>query len=417
MPPSSLSRRQLLQAALPLAGALWTQGYGRAAEAELPPVRPVTKGPKFHWFGYYDKLQFDPSQRYLLGMQVDFEHRSPKPEDEIRVGVIDLENGDHWTQLGTSRAWCWQQGCMLQWVPGSKATVLWNDREDDRFVCHVLDVKTKKKRTLATPVYTLSPDGKSALTIDFGRLHATRPGYGYAGVPDAHPEPAPKESGVWKVDLDSGKRTLLFSLADATTFGPPLEDAKGAKHWFNHLLYNTDGSRFSFLHRWKPASGKPAFRTRLITLSAEGKDPYLLDPSGFTSHYIWRDPKHLLAWTRPQGQKDGFYLFQDKTTEIEAIGRGIMTVNGHCTYLPGNEWILNDTYPDAKRNQNPYLFHVKTGKRVALGHFASPKEYTGEWRCDTHPRFSPDGTKIVIDSPHQDGRQMYLMDVTAIVRG
>ena len=25
---------------------------------------------------------------------------------------------------------------------------------------------------------------------------------------------------------------------------------------------------------------------------------------------------------------------------------GIMTGNGHCTYLPGNRWILNDTYPD-----------------------------------------------------------------------
>ena len=22
-----------------------------------------------------------------------------------------------------------------------------------------------------------------------------------------------------------------------------------------------------------------------------------------------------------------------------------MTVNGHCTYLPGNKYILNDTYP------------------------------------------------------------------------
>ena len=27
------------------------------------PMRAITKGPKFHWFGYYDKLEFDPTGR------------------------------------------------------------------------------------------------------------------------------------------------------------------------------------------------------------------------------------------------------------------------------------------------------------------------------------------------------------------
>ena len=32
---------------------------------------------KSHWFGYCDKLEFDPTDRYVLGMEVDFEHRVP----------------------------------------------------------------------------------------------------------------------------------------------------------------------------------------------------------------------------------------------------------------------------------------------------------------------------------------------------
>ena len=40
-------------------------------------MRAITKGPGFHWFGYYDKLQFDPTGRFVLGMEVDFEHRRP----------------------------------------------------------------------------------------------------------------------------------------------------------------------------------------------------------------------------------------------------------------------------------------------------------------------------------------------------
>ena len=46
----------------------------------------------------------------------------------------------------------------------------------------------------------------------------------------------------------------------------------------------------------------------------------------------------------------------------------------------------------------------------------SPEPYTGEWRCDLHPRFSPDGQFVVIDSAHMgNGRQMYRIEVGDIV--
>jgi Tol biopolymer transport system component len=93
-----------------------------------------------------------------------------------------------------------------------------------------------------------------------------------------------------------------------------------------------------------------------------------------------------------------------------------MTVNGHVTYVAGHKWLLNDTYPDKERNQNPYLYELKTGNRVPLGHFQSPPEYKDEFRCDLHPRSSPDGKKVIIDSPHGgNGRQMYLIDIASIV--
>ncbi|MHC4507035.1 MAG: hypothetical protein ACYTFI_27425, partial [Planctomycetota bacterium] len=95
--------------------------HALAGEPEaLPPVRAITRGPKFHWFGYYDKLEFDPTGRYVVGMEVGFEHRSPRPDDVIKVGMVDLADDDRWIELGESRAWGWQQGCMLQWVPLSR---------------------------------------------------------------------------------------------------------------------------------------------------------------------------------------------------------------------------------------------------------------------------------------------------------
>jgi hypothetical protein len=251
---------------------------------------------------------------------------------------------------------------------------------------------------------------------DFCRIQDMRPGYGYAGLPDPHAEnPAPKDSGIFRIDLDSGKQDLIISLADIVAFGKIPDDPKGAKHWFNHLLFNTDGSRFIFLHRWR-ATGQSGFGTRMLTASRDGTDVRVVDPYGKTSHFIWRDPRHILAWAWHPSHGDAFYLYEDGTDKAEIVGQGIMTRNGHCTYLPGNRWILNDTYPDKERKQNVYLYNIATAKTTPLCHFYAPPKYAGEWRCDTHPRFSPDGRSVVIDSPHGgSGRQMYLIDIGAII--
>jgi hypothetical protein len=143
---------------------------------------------------------------------------------------------------------------------------------------------------------------------------------------------------------------------------------------------------------------------------------YVLDPHGRTSHFIWRDGNHVLAWAWHPSHGNAFYLYKDTTENVQVVGKGVMSRNGHCTYLPGSRWILNDTYPDRQRLQHVYLFHVLTGRRVALGRFHLPQQYTGEWRCDTHPRFSPDGSAIVIDSPHGgEGRQLHLIDIGEIL--
>ena len=135
------------------------------------------------------------------------------------------------------------------------------------------------------------------------------------------------------------------------------------------------------------------------------------------SHFIWRDPSHILAWAYHKSHGNRFYLFEDKTDgKVEVVGKDVMTENGHCTYLPGNQWILNDTYPDRNRLQHPYLYHLPTGKRISLGHFHLPRVYNGEWRCDTHPRFSPDGRSVAIDVPvENEGRQLHLIDISGIV--
>src|SRR5690606_37890446 len=96
------TRRNFLCAGLSAAALAATPTSSRADEPPgLPPVRTITRGPKHHWFAYYDKLQLDPSIRYCLGNAVDFEHRSPTAEDTIEVGMVDLQQSDRWVSLGT----------------------------------------------------------------------------------------------------------------------------------------------------------------------------------------------------------------------------------------------------------------------------------------------------------------------------
>lgn len=406
-------------------GGLLARAADTAAEENLPPIRALTQGPRLHWFGYYDKFQFSADNRFVLSNQIDFEGRSPKADDVLHLGMVDLQDGDRWIELGTTRAWNWQQGCMLQWLPGSSSEVIWNDREGDRFVSRIMDVGTRTVRTLPHPIYNISPDGRVAIAPDFRRLNDCRPGYGYTGIPDPRVNKlAPEDTGLWRMDMATGDQKLLFSFADAAkipfTGRPQNAPTEKAKHWFNHLLFNTDGSRFFFLHRWRnggPPTGR--FETRAFTCGPDGKDLYCLDPHGLTSHFIWRDPEHVMAWAWHPSHGSKFYLYRDRTDQVEVVAPDQMIVNGHNTYLPGknNAWVLNDTYPDGGHRQNPYLFHLPTQKKFPLGHFFSPPPYRGEWRCDTHPRASRDGNFVCIDSPHDGGRQLYLIDVSKIVAG
>jgi len=308
---------------------------------------------------------------------------------------------------------------MLQWVLGAEHLVAWNDREGGHFVTRLHDVQRSVTTTLPHPFYCIAPGGGVAFAPDFRRLNDTRPGYG--GIPDPNRDQlTPEDSGIWRIDFQTGRQQLIFSFADATNIpfrGQP-EAAFGpdSKHWFNHLLCNPDGTRLFMLHRWQTPSDK-SFRTRALPMNFDGSDVFVIDPWGATSHFVWRDPRHVFAWAWHPSHHNRFSVCKDRTERVTVAGPDVMTQNGHNTNVPGtgNDWVLTDTYPDAATLQHLYLFHVPTNRRVPLGEFPSPPAYRGEWRCDTHPCASRDGRKVVFDSPHRGGRQVYLADISDIV--
>lgn len=219
--------------------------------ALTPLLKPLclTPGAGSYFFGYYEKSPWSPSGKRLLACRASFEDRSPSSEDILELGVIDLFEGTTFRPFTTTRAWNWQQGCILQWL--DEEHVVFNDRREGRFVAVVVNLLSGQERLLPRPVYTVVPGGKSAVSLNFARLHRLRPGYGYAGVIDTHAHiNAPADDGVWLMDMTTGEASLIYSVAQAReALG---DDApKSGQHWFNHAQVSPGGKRLAFFHRWQ----------------------------------------------------------------------------------------------------------------------------------------------------------------------
>ncbi|NPV08782.1 MAG: hypothetical protein HPY83_12585 [Anaerolineae bacterium] len=383
----------------------------------LRPAQRATQGPLYHFFGYYDKCPWDATGRYLLSLRVAFMHRPPTPEDIAVIGMVDLERDRAWRPLAETTAWNWQQGTHLQWLGSAPDRLIaFNTRQRDHYAACVLDVHSGESRLLPRPIYALSADGRQAVTLNFSRVARTRPGYGYVGVPDPWAgDRAPAEDGIYWMDLESGESRLIVSLRQISQIEPE-PDMDGAEHWFNHLQFNPSGSRFLFLHRWRDPRGGPFRQTRLYTARPDGSDLVLLERSGLVSHFDWRDDDHILAWSRHRGEAH-FHLYRDRSDQVEVVGADTLPQDGHCSYSPDRQWILNDTYPDREtRERTLMLYHPESNTRVDVGRFYAPPELDGEFRTDLHPRWSRDGTQVCFDSAHEGERQVYLMDVSDIGR-
>lgn len=393
------------------------------SEENLVQAQAVTGRPGLHFFGYYDVSPWDATDRYMLALEVEFQDRPQTGEDYVTVGVIDTAEGNRWRAITRTLAWNWQMGARLQWLGCEPdRLIIYNDRREGRFVAVVADAFTgEQEAVLPRPIYAINSAGTEAMTLNFSRVARTRPGYGYVGLPDpSEGILCPDDDGLWHMDLRTGENELVASIAQVAAI-EHRADMDGAEHWFNHLLWAPHSDRFIFLHRWKRPQDRAWF-TRLFTARCDGADLCLVADDDVVSHFDWRDPKHILAWARVEGLGDYYFLFTDLAGKGAAgapkiVGKGVLTCDGHCSYSPDRRWILTDTYPDAEKKRTLILFHEKQEERVDLGKFYSMPTEDIQCRCDLHPRWNRAGTRICFDSTHEQERQVYVADVSAIVQG
>lgn len=357
-----------------------------------------------YFFGYYDKSPWSRDNSLLLAHNFDIPLRMPEKDDHVRVGYFE---GSNYRVLGTTRAWNWQQGSMLQWV-GESSHIAFNDFDGQRHVAKIVDIDGQEVSRLPVPLAALSQDGNKGLSYSFERLRGCASGYSYANGPDLNSGvEAPSSDGLYLIEVHTGETNLLFSLQEMAGFQPE-ESMRGAYHYFNHCGFSPSGERLVFLHRWQQAGRE---WTRMISCNCQGEKLHIFPTSEMVSHFAWKDDHSILAWARVSDIGDRYYLFEDQKESFLVIGEDWFTSDGHPTYANHKRLILTDTYPDRSRISNLIVYDTVEEKRYDIAKLRSPFKYTGDVRCDLHPRWSPDDRMVCFDSVHTGQRSLCTVEL------
>lgn len=381
------------------------------SEGNIVRMSPDEQGEFF--FGYYDKSPWDVSGRYMLFMKAKDTWSEPDPLGEADIILIDTTDGSN-KKIATTHTWNVQQGCMAQWLgPDFDKKVLYNDMREGKYCSVILDIETGTERVLPMPVYSVSADGKTALTLDFSRLHSLRLGYGYAALSEVTKGVAlPDTTCIWKINIETGEVTELLKYTDFASFQPRLEMLeKDSVHKVNHIMISPNGKRFMVLYRWFCGSRK---YTRLVTCNVDGTDMYVLSDDDMVSHCFWKNDEEILAFENKKDGGPGYYLMKDKTQEYQHLWAQYSN-DGHPSYCPiDNNLVVTDSYPNRARVADIKLLcdddpEAKEGKVIAR--VFAPFKYDNDTRCDLHPRWRQDGKAICFDSVFEGHRGLYIVNL------
>jgi hypothetical protein len=379
----------------------------------------LTPGSGHHFFGYYDRCPWNHDNSKHLCLRVDQCERLPEPGETAEVGYVE-RNGGGFVKLTETRAWCHQQGAMTLWLKHRPEAFIYNDYDADnkRIVTRIYELGQGVTGEYEHPIYTMSPDGRWGVSLNFSRI--PRRGYSYADATlSAERQPDLDHDGIFLVDMHSGESKLIVSYRQMLPFHPVPYGLDEVYWWLNHAIFNCDSSKLLFLFRQCRDSSQPApWKTHMYTVDLDGGNLSCPLPdfywNGSISHQIWgRTPHEVLIDANWRDTGSDYVVFDERVLPLRAerISSGLGPM-GHLIFSPDGKWMLADTYPQDGM-QTLALVDTATGECREIGRFRheQPDTYPVDVRCDLHPRWSADGSLITVDTIHDGVRKLYLLEV------
>ena len=396
-----------------------------------------------NWFGYYNYDTLNNNQSLMLCNRIDEDGHAPRRGQKIEIGYYSL-NDNVWHKVSESDSWNWQQGAMAQWLPDDR--IIFNFSENNRLKSKIIDIHTGDERVLDYPIYGITPDGRTSITIEMERSYWCR-AYHYLSVVNPQMDGnILKGDGVFSLNLCTGRRKLIIPIEDIIATDPQ-PDFPDMKHWVEHVMINQDGTRFCFLHRFSPVFDVNLYQTRLFIADIDGANLRLISGWDKTdlSHFGWnredfaiytvennnvaktykalaqssssarasvrqqlfkilaRTAKILPSSLRKalKGGKSYYSYYhcdnQGEYSKKLVIGGGVLNIDGHPSFTDDGRYMITDTYPDAHGYQHLMVYDLETRRMLELGRFNAYYHKTPA-SCDLHPKLCRDNNFIAVDT-------------------
>lgn len=367
------------------------------------------------FFGYYDK----PAENrvgYILvnASKIRKTSQLPTVNEKIYVLVIDKNKPDNNPLLCIETySYNWQQGCRAQWLTDDTFIMNIYDTQFNCYMSKVYSVEKKSEiKQFSMPVQDSYKD-EFFLSINYRRIMALRPDYGYRNIPSLNTEELKDvdDDGIWKVDYHTGENDLYLTLRDVVAFQSN-QYPEDALHKVNHIMISPDGKKIIFIHRYY-SSGKRNDRLLVCDLTTKGMR--VLADNQMVSHCIWKDNSSIVAYLRSPEGKDAFYIIDVADGHYEHIDFPLFNKygDGHPTY--NGNLLVADSYQDSALQRHLICHNYSNGITEEIGSFYQAMRYNGECRCDLHPRFSEDGETLYFDAVFTGKRSLYYIKCKELV--
>jgi len=402
--------------------------FAQAPVFELK-IDQLTSGEKHHFFGYIGQCQTIPwnaSGQYILGLEIDSISRMPRPHEAATIILIDTHDDNRILRVEKTHAWNPQQGTMFYWNPLAPDTqFFFNDRDikTGKVFTVLYDIKKKKRireyQFDDTPVGNggVAADGSAFLAINYGRLARLRLVTGYPEAMDwSKDEIAPKNDGIFIVDIKTGKKRLLVSYFQLETELKKLNP--GLDHtglFINHTLWNRDSDRVYFFVRggWSKTMLNKGDRVNTpCSINADGTG-LILHEQFIGGHPEWAEGNILIGSAKVADSEEKMQvLYNVDTKEIVGhLGNPELFPNpeGDVSLSPDGNWFVNGS---GKSSKNYYTFLRRSDGASLVSPGIDKGEYSGDIRIDPAPRWNRSNDAILVPGiADNKTRQMFVIRI------
>lgn len=358
------------------------------------------------FFGYYDSIPTNNRGFVLCHLSRSSTKCLPSPNNPINVALFspDLQF-ELWSSK--SYAYNWQQGSRLQWLDDDY--FIYNDfsQKSQTYVSKVVSSLLLKETEVFNFPVQASFKKNYFLSVNYQRLITLNPDYGYRNKPKLSLSQLSKLSndGIWKTCFRQKQSSLFISLEMICDFGKKNIFEK-SKHCVNHIMISPNGNKFIFIHRYYYKSRR---YDRLFLADSETSELQLLSEYGMVSHCCWENNNRILCYMKGSDLTFGYWFVSipdgkfAKCNYFNGFGDGHPTVSA--------DFVITDTYPDKSRMNFLNVFNVRENRLHEIGQFYHSFSYSGQSRCDLHPRFCSNSKSIFIDTIHGGKRKLQRVSV------